>query len=99
MILYDDNGLFVHGKTGTVITTKRTFLIEKKTVKEIMHVAVPYFFFEYSLGLPGIKLGEQYADSIGIFNSHFDLQGTAAALICFLSFEINRSRPKIKLTS
>ncbi len=99
VILYDDNGLFVHGKTGTVITTKRTFLIEKKTVKEIMHVAVPYLFFEYSLGLPGIKLGEQYANSIGIFNSHFDLQGTAAALICFLSFEINRSRPKIKLTS
>ena len=99
IILYDDNGLFVHGKTGTVITTKRTFLIEKKTVKEIMHTAVPYLFFEYSLGLPGVKLGEQYANSIGIFNSHFDLQGTAAARICFLSFEFNRSRPKIRLTS
>ncbi len=99
VILYDDSGLFVHGKVGTVITTKRTFLIEKKTVKEIMHVNIPYMLFEYSLGLPGIKLGEQYANSIGIFNSHFELQGTAAALICFLSFEINRSRPKMKLTS
>ena len=99
VILYDDSGLFVHGKIGTVITNKRTFLIEKKTVTEVMHVNVPYIFFEYSVGLPGVKLGEQYKNNIGIFNSHFDLQGTVAALICFYSFEINRSRPKIRLTS
>ena len=99
IILYDDSGLFVHGKIGTVLTNKRTFLIEKKTVKEIMHVTVPYIHFEYSVGLPGVKLGEQYSNSIGIFNSHFDLQGTVAALICFYSFELNRSRPKIRLTS
>lgn len=99
VILYDDNGLFIHGKTGTVITDKRTLLVEKKKVTNIPHSGIPYLLFEYSVGLPGVKLGEQYANSIGIFNSHFDLQGTAAALICALSFGDNPERPKIRLLS
>ena len=97
IILYDDDGLFIHGKTGTVITDKRTLLIEKKKITNIPHLGIPYILFEYSIGLPGIKLGEKYANNIGIFNSHFDLQGTAAALICALSFEKDPNRPKIRL--
>lgn len=99
VILYDDNGLFIHGKTGTVITDKRTLLVEKKKVTNIPHSGIPYLLFEYSVGLPGVKLGEQYANNIGIFNSHFDLQGTAAALICALSFGDDPGRPKIRLLS
>ncbi len=99
VILYDDNGLFIHGKTGTVITDKRTLLVEKKKDTNIPHSGIPYLLFEYSVGLPGVKLGEQYANSIGIFNSHFDLQGTAAALICALSFGDDPERPKIRLLS
>ena len=99
IILYDDDGLFTHGKTGTVITDKRTLLIEKKKITNISHSAIPYLLFEYSVGLPGVKLGERYANNIGIFNSHFDLQGTAAALICALSFEENPARPKIRLVT
>ncbi|MBR2524625.1 MAG: hypothetical protein IKE53_09360 [Clostridiales bacterium] len=99
VVLYNDDGLFVHGKTGVVITDRRTLIIERKKIKEISHVSVPYLLFESGMGLSGIKLGERYSNSIGIFNSHFDLQGTAAALICFYSFEINSSRPKIRLMS
>lgn len=99
IILYDDDGIFVHGKTGTVITDKRTLLVEKKKITNIPHSGIPYLLFEYSVGLPGIKLGEQYANNIGIFNSHFDLQGTAAALICAFCFEENPTRPKIRLLS
>ena len=97
VILYDDSGMFIHGKIGVVITDKRTLFIEKKVVKEMKHASIPYLFFEYSVGLPGIKLGEKYSNNIGIFNSHYDLQGTAAALLCFYSFESDRSRPKIRL--
>ena len=99
IILYNDDGIFVRGKTGVVITNKRTFFVEKKNYKEIMHVNVPYMLFGYSVGLPEIKLGEPYANNIGIFNSHFDLMGTAAALICSLAFEQKPDRPKIRLTS
>ena len=99
IILYNDDGIFVRGKTGRVITNKRTFFVEKKSFKDIMHTAVPYIFFGYSVGLPEIKLGEQYANNLGIFNSHYELMGTAAALICALSFEQKPDRPKIRLTS
>ena len=99
IILYNDDGLFVRGKTGVVITNRRTFFVEKKSFKDIMHSSVPYLLFGYSVGLPEIKLGEQYANNIGIFNSHFELMGTAAALICALAFEQNPDRPKIRLTS
>ena len=99
IICYNDDGIFVRGKTGVVITNKRTVFVDKKSFKDIMHSAVPYMLFGYSVGLPVIKLGEQYANNIGIFNSHFDLMGTAAALICTLAFEQNPDRPKIRLTS
>ena len=99
IICYNDDGIFARGKTGVVITNKRTVFVDKKSFKDIMHSAVPYMLFGYSVGLPEIKLGEQYANNIGIFNSHFDLMGTAAALICTLAFEQNPDRPKIRLTS
>ena len=99
IILYNDDGIFVRGKTGVVITNKRTLFVEKKNFKEIMHVNIPYLLFGYSVGLPELKLGEQYANNIGIFNSHFELMGIAAALICMLGFEQKPDRPKIRLTS
>ncbi len=99
IICYNDDGIFVHGKTGVVITNKRTFFVEKKAFKQIAHTAVPYILFGYSIGLPEIKLGEPYANNIGTFTSHFDLMGTAAALICMLAFEEKPDRPKIRLTS
>ena len=99
IICYNDDGIFVRGKTGVVITNKRTIFVDKKSFKDTMHTAVPYLLFGYSVGLPEIKLGEQYANNIGIFNSHFDLMGTVAALICTLAFEQNPERPKIRLTS
>ena len=99
IICYNDDGIFVRGKTGVVITNKRTFFVEKKTFKEIMHFAVPYLRFGYSVGLPELKLGEQYSNNISSFNSHFDLQGTVAALVCALGFEQRPERPKIRLIS
>ncbi|MBR6959502.1 MAG: hypothetical protein IKH76_03385 [Clostridiales bacterium] len=99
VIIYNDDGIFVHGKTGVVVTDKRTFFVEKKRFREIRHVNVPYILFGYSVGLPEIKLGEQYANSISTFNSHYELMGTVAALVCTLSFEQRPDRPKIKLTS
>ena len=99
IICYNDDGIFVRGKTGVVITNKRTFFVEKKTFKDITHVTVPYILFGYSVGLPEVKLGEKYANNIGTFNSHFELMGTAAALICTLGFEQRPDRPKIRLTS
>ena len=99
IICYNDDGIFVRGKTGVVVTTKRTFFVEKKNLKEIMHTAVPYMLFGYSVGLPEIKLGEPYANNISTFNSHLDLMGTVAALIATLAFEQRPDRPKIRLTS
>ena len=99
IILYDDDGIFAHGKTGVVITDKRTLKIEKKNITDIPHAGIPYLLFDYSFGVPGVKLGEKYSNSIGIFNSHFDLQGTAAALICAYSFEADPDRPKMRLLS
>lgn len=98
VIIYNDDGIFVRGKTGTLVTTKRTFFIEKKAHKEIMHTAVPYINIGYSVGLPELKLGEKYAHNIGTFNSHFDLMGTVAALIVKLAFEQKPDRPQIRLT-
>ncbi|MBO7451106.1 MAG: hypothetical protein J6U54_12150 [Clostridiales bacterium] len=97
IILYDDDGLFSHGKTGTVVTDQRTIFLEKKNSTEMSHDRVPFLFFDYSFGVPGVKLGNQYGNNIGIFNSHYDLQGTVAALICTMSFEANPDRPKIRL--
>ena len=98
VIIYNDDGIFVRGKTGTLVTTRRTFFVEKKTHKEIMHTAIPYINFGYSVGLPDVKLGEKYANNIGTFNSHFDLMGSMAALIVKLAFEQKPDRQKIRLT-
>ena len=99
IILYDDDGIFARGKTGVVITDKRTLKIEKKNVIDVPHANIPFLLFDYSFGVPGVKLGEKYSNSIGIFNSHFDLQGTVAALICAYSFEADPNRPKMRLLS
>ena len=99
IIIYNDDGIFTHGKTGVVVTNKRTFFVEKKNFKEMMHVSVPYLLFGYSVGLPEIRLGELYANNIGTFTSHYALMGTVAALICMLGFEQRPDRPKIRLTS
>ena len=98
IIIFNDNGIFVHGKTGTLVTTKRTFFIEARAHKEIMHTAIPYINFGFSVGIPDVKLGELYAHNIGSFNSHYDLMGSVAALIVKLAFEQNPDRPKIRLT-
>ena len=98
IILYNDDGIFSRGKSGVVVTDKRTFFVEKKRFKEIMHVNVPYLLFGYSVGLPEIKLGEQYANNLGSFNSHYELTGVVAALVCALAFEQRPDRPKIRLT-
>lgn len=98
VIIYNDDGIFVHGKTGTLVTTKRTFFVERKTHKEIMHTAIPYMNIGYSVGLPEFKLGEKYANNIGTFTSHYDLMGTVAALIVMLGFVQKPDRPRIRLT-
>ena len=98
IIIYNDDGIFVKGKTGTVITSRRTLFVERKNHKEILHTAVPYINFGYSMGLPDVRLGERYVNNIGTFNSHYDLMGAVAALIVELGFEQNPDRPKIRLT-
>ena len=32
IICYNDDGIFVHGKTGVVVTTKRTMFVDKKNI-------------------------------------------------------------------
>ncbi|MBP5262508.1 MAG: hypothetical protein J6Z43_10335 [Clostridiales bacterium] len=98
IILYYDDGIFAHGKTGIVVTDKRTFFVEKKTHREIMHVNIPYILFGYSVGTVEVKLGEKYLNNIGSFAARYDLQGAVAALICSLGFEQKPDRPKIRLT-
>ena len=98
IIIYYDDGIFAHGKTGVVITNKRTFFVEKKVYTEIMHVSIPYIQFGFSTGLTTVKLGDRYVNDISAFNSHFDLQGAALSLICMFSFEQRPDRPKIRLT-
>ncbi|MCR4688482.1 MAG: transposase [Saccharofermentans sp.] len=99
IILYHDDGIFVRGKTGVVLTNKRTFFVTKKAFKDVPHVSIPYLLFGYSIGMPEIKLGEQYDYNISTFTSHYELMGTVAALICTYSFEQRPDRPKIRLTS
>ena len=97
VILYDDDGLFSHGKTGVVLTDKRTLKIEKKNILDIPHTSIPYIRFGYSFGVPDIKLGEEYSNDLGIFNSQYELLGTVTALICAFSFEATPDRPKMRL--
>ena len=101
VILFYDDGIIIHGKTGILITNKRTFFVERKSFAEVMHVTVPYLDFSYSLGFPKVRLGDKYTKDIGGgsgFISHFDLEGAVTALICALAFEQRPDRPKIRLT-
>ena len=100
VVLYYDNGVFSHGKTGIVITDKRTFFVEKKAVKEVMHATIPYINIDTSLGYACAKLGDKFLFDIGAYNgyaSHYDLEGAALALVCAFAFEQRPDRPKIKL--
>ena len=80
-------------------TYSETDLPSCGVAKYVEDPAFEILLFGYSVGLPEIKLGEQYANSISTFNSHYELMGTVAALVCTLSFEQRPDRPKIKLTS
>ena len=93
--------MIIHGKTGILITNKRTFFVERKSFDEVMHVTVPYLDFSYSLGFPKVRLGDKYTKDVGGgsgFISHFDLEGAVTALICALAFEQRPDRPRIRLT-
>ncbi|MCR4617849.1 MAG: hypothetical protein K5669_06650 [Lachnospiraceae bacterium] len=98
IVLYYDEGLFVHGKTGVVITEKRALFVEKKEVTSISYEKIPYIYFGYSIGLPEVKLGEKYANNIAPLGSNYDLLGAVTALICLFAFEKYPARPKIRLT-
>ncbi len=99
VVLYYDDGLFSHGKTGVVVTETRTLFVEKKKIDSIEHSRLPYLLFEYSVGLPSVKLGERYSRNLTSMGSNFELVGAVAALVCLYSFEANPGRPKIKLVS
>lgn len=101
IVLYYDDGVFVHGKTGILITNKRTFFVERKTFRDVKHVTIPYIDFSCSMGYPIVRLGDKYTNDIGGgsgFISHFDLEGAVTALICAFAFEERPDRPKIRLT-
>ena len=100
VILFYDDGVLIHGKTGIVITNKRTFFVERKAFRDVRHVTIPYIDISYSLGFPKVRLGDKYTNDIGGgsgFISHFDLEGAVTALICAFAFEERPDRPKIKL--
>ncbi len=101
IVLYYDDGVFVHGKTGILITNKRTFFVERKTFRDVKHVTIPYIDISCSMGYPIVRLGDKYTNDIGGgsgFISHFDLEGAVTALICAFAFEERPDRPKIRLT-
>ncbi|PWJ69761.1 hypothetical protein B0O40_2134 [Ruminococcaceae bacterium R-25] len=100
VILFYDDGVFVHGKTGILITNKRTFFVERKTFRDVKHVTIPYIDISCSMGYPIVRLGDKYKNDVGGgsgFISHFDLEGAVTALICAFAFEERPDRPKIKL--
>lgn len=98
--LYHDDGIFIHGKTGIVLTNKRAIYIESKNIKTVEYTKIPFFYFGYSMGLPEFKLGERYANNVPRpVHTSYDVTGALGALICFFSFENDPNRPKIKLES
>ena len=100
IVLYYDDGILIHGKTGIVVTDKRTFFVENKNVKEVMHAKIPFINVGFSMGYPKVRLGDKYVNDIGggcALVSHFDLVGALMALICAFAFEERPDRPKIKL--
>ena len=98
IVLYYDDGIFVHGKTGFILTDKRAFFIEKKNIKDVAFANLPFILFDYSFGLPQFKLGDKYMNNIPAMGTDYELQGACAAYICHRCFEDNPDRPKIKLT-
>lgn len=101
VILFYDDGVLIHGKTGILITNKRTFFVERKAFKDVKHVTIPYIDISCSMGYPRVRLGDKYTNDIGGgsgFISHFDLEGAVTALICAFAFEERPDRPKIRLT-
>ena len=101
VILFYDDGVLIHGKTGILITNKRTFFVERKAFKDVKHVTIPYIDISCSMGYPIVRLGDKYTNDIGGgsgFISHFDLEGAVTALICAFAFEERPDRPKIRLT-
>ncbi len=100
VVLFYDDGVLIHGKTGIVITNKRTFFVERKAFRDVKHVSIPYIEISYSLGFPRVRLGDKYTNDIGGgsgFISHFELEGAVMALICAFAFEERPDRPKIRL--
>ena len=100
VILFYDDGVLIHGKTGIVITNKRTFFVERKAFRDVKHVTIPYINISCSMGYPIVRLGDKYKNDIGGgsgFISHFDLEGAVTALICAFAFEERPDRPKIRL--
>ena len=101
VVFYYDDGVFAHGKTGVVITDKRTYFVERKNVTSVAHVTIPFINISLSLGYPCVHLGDKHRNDIGGYcgyASHFDLLGAAMALICAFAFEQRPDRPKIRLT-
>ena len=84
IVLYYDDGILIHGKTGIVVTDKRTFFVEMTFVVERDgSIANPRVLRDIGGGCALV--------------SHFDLVGALMALICAFAFEERPDRPKIKL--
>ena len=100
VIFFYDDGVFIHGKTGVVITDKRTYFVELMNVTSVEHATIPFIDISFSSGYPYVHLGDKHGKEIGGYsgyNSHFDLVGAAMALICAFAFEQRPDRPKIRL--
>ncbi len=93
IILYVDDGVFIKGKAGFLITNYRTFFSNKrwKAVswhKEIFIIEVSGAFWELNTMI------DTSLDSIGASN---ELQGACAALICKMCFEQDPEHDPIRL--
>ena len=97
IILYADNGIFVHGKAGTVITNQRTLFVEKNFLGEVKHATLPFLLVGKSLGTPHFRLGDRSMNTLTVLGGSKELQGAVAALICMLSFEADPDRDNIRL--
>ncbi len=97
IVLYYDDGLFIHGKTGFVLTNKRALFVQKKEIKEVVFSTIPYIFVGYSLSLPDFKLGDKYIYNVPTMGSNCELQGACVAYICHCCFKDDPNRPQIRL--
>ncbi len=97
IVLYYDDGIFLRGKTGFILTNKRALFVEKKNIKEMAFINIPFILIEYSFGLPQYRLGDKYMNNVPAMGTNYELQGTAAAYICHCCFREDPNRPKIRL--